>query len=473
MVFSSSGNTAGAAAFSAGSFVPGLHATARTAEKTIAFRIDDLWDGSIFFLLRKDPRAGEPVGTSASLPLTLPQNGPPAQPPRWRDPLVIEYRKGPQSGRSPDAPQKNRSVPDRAPFRGARSGRPDPGGQAANRPAVPSPRVDNYIAWLPDAALVYEPSRKSLQIMAMGTLLSHGEGWEVRQVKPYLYHLRRASWKCYFWLINTARREVYVVWDGIFGGIGKKALARGPPRNRWGPRGHGRGRRRRGPGPRSQAIHRPLRRRAALLRPVDGGCPLRRGRVDAFRARRLGGPPVHDGLYHLRLRTWKNFFWKVSTSRMEAWRVRGAAAVFGKPGGEETPLPVTIVKSSIPLSLALLRTALKADERWKLEEIARMIISGKPVGEIKNLSAEFIRQYPDVDPESAVMEVTKEIKRDPDIRQEIKELEKKMEELREKRQEFETAFEDFDQKSNQLINILSTVLKAMKETQSTIARDMM
>jgi hypothetical protein len=334
------------------------------------------------------------------------------------------------------------------------------------------PRVDNYIAWLPDAALVYEPSRKSLQITAMGTVLSHGEGWEGLRVKPYLYHLRRASWQGYFWKVNTSRREVYLVWDGIFGGIGKKALARAP-REDEGARedmtvdvaGGGR----------DQAPQRfSIRFSGAQLFfvPATGDVRLAAAGSTLSSWNDWQASRVRDDLVHIRFRTWKRFYWKVDTRRMEAWRVRGPAADFGKPGGEETSLPVTIVKSSIPLSLALLRTVLTGIERMKLREIAQMIIAGKPASEIKKFCVEFVRQYSDVDPESAVMEVAKEIERDPGLSKEAKELEKKMEELRDKRQEFETAFENFDQKSNQLFNILSMVMKAMKETQSDVARNM-
>ncbi len=41
-------------------------------------------------------------------------------------------------------------------------------------------------------------------------------------------------------------------------------------------------------------------------------------------------------LYHLRLSTWQGFYWKVNTSRREAYRVRGGT--FGQIGGSETRL---------------------------------------------------------------------------------------------------------------------------------------
>lgn len=42
-----------------------------------------------------------------------------------------------------------------------------------------------------------------------------------------------------------------------------------------------------------------------------------------------------------------------------------------------------------------------------------------------------------------------------------------------RRQEFNTQFENFDQKTNQLFNILSTVLKNEKEMQNGITRNML
>ncbi len=44
--------------------------------------------------------------------------------------------------------------------------------------------------------------------------------------------------------------------------------------------------------------------------------------------------------------------------------------------------------------------------------------------------------------------------------------------VRNKRQEAQTAFENFDQKSNQLFSILSTVMKSMKEMQAGVTRNM-
>ncbi len=55
----------------------------------------------------------------------------------------------------------------------------------------------------------------------------------------------------------------------------------------------------------------------------------------------------------------------------------------------------------------------------------------------------------------------------------IKTMSTDMEEVRNKRQEFQTMFENFDQKANQLFNILSTVLKSIKEMQSGVTRNLL
>jgi DNA repair ATPase RecN len=53
----------------------------------------------------------------------------------------------------------------------------------------------------------------------------------------------------------------------------------------------------------------------------------------------------------------------------------------------------------------------------------------------------------------------------------IKTYESKVETLRNSRQLSSTSFENFDQKANQLYNILSSILKAMRETKSAIVRN--
>jgi len=59
------------------------------------------------------------------------------------------------------------------------------------------------------------------------------------------------------------------------------------------------------------------------------------------------------------------------------------------------------------------------------------------------------------------------------IQKEIESVLEFKEVARQKRTEFQTVFENFDQKSNQLFNVLSTVLKSMKEMRTAASRNML
>lgn len=88
-------------------------------------------------------------------------------------------------------------------------------------PVVPDsqPRASaTCLLQLPELTIVHEPASGIIQIASMGTVLSYGGGWDHRQVKPYLFHLRHQSWKGAFWKVNTSRGEVTLVWGGLLGG---------------------------------------------------------------------------------------------------------------------------------------------------------------------------------------------------------------------------------------------------------------
>ena len=55
----------------------------------------------------------------------------------------------------------------------------------------------------------------------------------------------------------------------------------------------------------------------------------------------------------------------------------------------------------------------------------------------------------------------------------IKEVESMQETVRNKRQMASTAFQNFDQKANQLYNLLSSVMKAMNEMRMGTVRNML
>ena len=170
---------------------------------------------------------------------------------------------------------------------------------------------------------------------------------------------------------------------------------------------------------------------------------------------------LKDYLFHVRLKTWKGFFWKVNTSRLAAWWTTGGD--FCKLGGEDKELALTMKSFQRPFSLARLRTVLAAAEKTRLREIADMIEAGRPIAEINKASVEFVRMFPGVDVDAAVAAIAEN----------IKSLEAAMEKIKNKRAEAMTSFENFDQKVNQLFTVLSTVMKNMKETQQGIARNLL
>ena len=71
-----------------------------------------------------------------------------------------------------------------------------------------------------DAYLVYAPSSGTKQVVAEGNVLSYGGDWQVKKLKPYLYHMRLKTWKGFYWKVNTSRKEVYKVTGGKFGKLG-------------------------------------------------------------------------------------------------------------------------------------------------------------------------------------------------------------------------------------------------------------
>lgn len=319
--------------------------------------------------------------------------------------------------------------------------------------------VINHILGLKDAYIVYAPADDTLQIAAQGGVLSYGDGWDRVRVKPYLYHLRHRSWTNHFWKVNTSRQELYLVWGGAFGRIGS------------------------GPGP-SREVEGD---RVALSVEVVGGAG---GSVPDRFLVRFPGAELHfvpatgdlrlsamgmtlspcddweafrlkDFLFHIRLKTWQGFFWKVNTSRKQAWRTTGGE--FGKLGGDDQALDLTMASYERPFSLARLRIAPSAAERVRLKAIAGMIEAGRPLAEISKSGADFVLEFPDLDPAAAIAAIAAEIKG----------IEAAMEAAKNDRQTAETAFENFDQKVDQLFNILSTLMKTMSEMRMGTVRNML
>jgi hypothetical protein len=89
--------------------------------------------------------------------------------------------------------------------------------QGEDQTAAPLKR---FLLKFQDAYLVHQPGRSGLQIAAQGNVLSYGNDWQVRQLKPYLFHLKQNAWKDFYWKVNTSRKEAYRVKGGQFGQMG-------------------------------------------------------------------------------------------------------------------------------------------------------------------------------------------------------------------------------------------------------------
>ncbi len=181
-----------------------------------------------------------------------------------------------------------------------------------------------------DAYLAYVPSTKAIQIIAQKNVLSYGGDWEKRKLKPYLYHFRQKVWKGFYWAVNTSRKEVYRVKGGQFGKLGgnqqklniKVDVVGGSDT--------------------SEPTRFFLRFSKAYLVYVPKSKTIQvatEGNVLSY-----GGDwdkcNLKSYLYHLRLKTWQGFYWKINTSKKKAWRVRGGS--FCNLGGSEAPLNVGV-----------------------------------------------------------------------------------------------------------------------------------
>jgi hypothetical protein len=192
----------------------------------------------------------------------------------------------------------------------------------------PAATIKRFRLNFEDAILVHQPGTNSLQITVQGNVLSYGNDWQVRQLKPYLFHFKQQVWKDFHWKVNTSRKEVYKVAGGQFGRLGGQdqkidigVEPVGDPNNptRFKLQLHD-----------AYLVHQVGR---PGLQVAAQGSVLSYGKD--WQVRQL-----KPYLFHLKQEVWKGFYWKVNTSRKEAYRVRGGK--FGQLGGRETKLNMTV-----------------------------------------------------------------------------------------------------------------------------------
>ncbi len=181
-----------------------------------------------------------------------------------------------------------------------------------------------------DAYLVFSPSSNSLQIITEGTVISYGNDWQRRQLRPYLFHIRQKFWKDFFWQVNTSRKEVYKVTGGNFGkggGTAKKLDVvvdvvggdnTNPPQRFF------------------------LRFKKAYLVYIPASETLQitaEGSVLSYGSDWMKCQ-MQSYHYHVKLKSWQGFYWKINTSKKEAYKVRDGE--FCKLGGSASRLKMSV-----------------------------------------------------------------------------------------------------------------------------------
>ncbi len=76
---------------------------------------------------------------------------------------------------------------------------------------------------LKDTTLFYIPKTFNLSIRNSGLEISMTKEWRKCQIRPYIYHLKHASWKDFFWEVNTDEKMVWKITGAQFCKKGGKA----------------------------------------------------------------------------------------------------------------------------------------------------------------------------------------------------------------------------------------------------------
>lgn len=168
------------------------------------------------------------------------------------------------------------------------------------------------------AVLVYLPLKGLMEISAAKSVVSYGEGWQKRKLQPYLFMLKKNSWKKFFWKINTATKLLYKsqygTSDEVKGKVTRVVEKAGAPERI------------------EVQLHDfniVLLQSRKSLQIIAGGIVLSHG--EDWRISQLS-----SSQYHLAKKSWRGFFWLVDTNRRHFYKVENGT--FGKPGGRQDRL---------------------------------------------------------------------------------------------------------------------------------------
>ena len=68
--------------------------------------------------------------------------------------------------------------------------------------------------------IVVSPRTKEIQIATQECVFSYGRNLSLAQLTPYIYHFRHKLWSNFHWQVNTHRKTVHLIRDGVFGKTG-------------------------------------------------------------------------------------------------------------------------------------------------------------------------------------------------------------------------------------------------------------
>jgi len=196
---------------------------------------------------------------------------------------------------------------------------------------APAPVVapTRFQVQFPDMALVFGAAGTGqVQVSTGDKVLSYGADWSIAKLAADVYHLKQAMWKDFFFKVNTTRKDLHVVKGGSFGKSGgtetklvatvaliggnNVRVAFDKTANPY-------------------LVHEP---KGKTVQIAAYGYVMSYGSDWQVKA-------VTPAVYDLKENFWKDFFWKVDTTKKVAFIVTGGT--FGAAGGTETRLPFVVV----------------------------------------------------------------------------------------------------------------------------------
>ena len=155
-----------------------------------------------------------------------------------------------------------------------------------------------------DLNLVFSPDGRTVQVSAGDKVLSYGSDWEVKKLKPYLFHVRQKFWRAFYFKVNSSKKIVLKITAGVFGKLGGREQQLNGSVNVVGG-GNIRVSFGRAANPYMVVVPKTKSIQVAATSHVFSyGKDMELVQLKPY-------------LYHFKQKFWKGFFWKINTSRKE------------------------------------------------------------------------------------------------------------------------------------------------------------